>query len=108
MFELNIKYDIDRYSPDTRQAIQTHECRVDDLRAMHRAIELLELAERDLKACGQVAHAESVEWTADRSSTRSSSQRGSSSSPPVTICNSRSGARISPSSQQTTRRRRHE
>ena len=66
MFELNIKYDIDRYSPDTRQAIQTHERRVDDLRAMRRAIELLELAERDLKACGQVAHAESVEWTADK------------------------------------------
>lgn len=66
MFDLNIKHDIDRYSPDTRQAIQTHERRVDDLRAMNRAIELLELAERDLKACLQVAHAESVEWTADR------------------------------------------
>lgn len=66
MFELSIKHDIDRYTPDTRQDIQTHERRLDDLRAMRRAIELLELAERDLKACGQVAHAESVGWTADK------------------------------------------
>ena len=67
MFEdLNIRFDIERYSPDTRQAIQDHQSRVDDLRAMLRAIQLLELAERELKACGQYAHCEAVTWTADK------------------------------------------
>ena len=67
MFDnLNIRHDVERYSPDTRQAIQDHLSRVDDLRAMHRAIQLLELAERELKACGQYAHCESVTWTADK------------------------------------------
>ena len=66
MFELNIKHDIDRYSPDTRQDIQNHNRRVAELKAMVMAIRHLEKAETQLKAAGQFAHCESVTWTADK------------------------------------------
>ena len=66
MYDLTIKHDIDRYSPDTRQNIQNHQSRIAELRAMVSAIRHLEKAEAQLKSAGQHAHCESVTWTADK------------------------------------------
>lgn len=66
MFDLNIKHDIDRYSPDTRQAIQNHKRRVVEMVLMVESIQSLEEAEKRLKDAGQYAHAETCGWTADQ------------------------------------------
>jgi acid phosphatase class B len=66
MFDLNIKHDIDRYSPDTRQAIQNHNRRVDEIILMVESIQSLEETEKRLKDAGQYAHAETCGWTADQ------------------------------------------
>ena len=66
MFDLNIKHDIDRYSPDTRQAIQDHNRRVADMLLMREAVQLLVEAEERLKDAVLYAHAETCDWTADQ------------------------------------------
>ena len=66
MFDLNIKHDIDRYSPDTRQAIQNHKRRVVEMVLMVESIQSLEETEKRLKDAGQYAHAETCDWTADQ------------------------------------------
>lgn len=66
MLDLNIKHDIDRYSPDTRQDIQNHNRRVAEMVLMVEAIEHLDEAEKRLKDAGQYAHAETCDWTANQ------------------------------------------
>ena len=66
MLDLNIKHDIDRYTPDTRQDIQNHNRRVAEMVLMVESIQHLEEAEKRLKDAGQYAHAETCGWTADQ------------------------------------------
>ena len=66
MYELKTNYDIDFYTPETRQAIQTHRTRIIELQAMVSAIRHLEEAETQLAKAGIYDHCESVERTADK------------------------------------------
>ena len=66
MYELKTNHDIDCYTPETRQAIQTHQSRIAELEAMVSALRHLEKAETQLKKAGIHDHCESVTWTADK------------------------------------------